>query len=48
MADVADAVKRLVRSGVTVAGAVLNDVRPSLRTRGGRSAKYRRYYEGSA
>lgn len=48
VADVADAVKRLVRSGVTVAGAVLNDVRPSLRTRGGRSAKYRRYYEGSA
>jgi tyrosine-protein kinase Etk/Wzc len=36
------AVKRLVRNGVTVRGAVLNDVRPTL-GRYGRSGRYRRY-----
>jgi len=40
--DIALAVKRLVQNGVTVRGAVLNDVRPAL-GRYGRSGRYRRY-----
>jgi tyrosine-protein kinase Etk/Wzc len=40
--EVALAVKRLVRNGVSVRGAVLNDVRPTL-GRYGKSGHYRRY-----
>ena len=36
------ALQRLVRNGVSVRGAVLNDVRPTL-GRYGRSGRYRRY-----
>jgi hypothetical protein len=45
--EVALAVKRLVRNGVSVRGAVLNDVRPTL-GRYGRSGRYRRYETRSA
>ncbi len=47
VAEISDALKRLFRSGVTVAGAVLNDVRPS-QMRGARTARYRKSYYGSA
>jgi hypothetical protein len=40
--EIALAVKRLVRNGVTVRGAVLNDVQPTL-GRYGTSGRYRRY-----
>ncbi len=45
--EIALAVKRLVQNGVTVRGAILNDVRPS-RGRYGRSGRYRRYDTRSA
>jgi tyrosine-protein kinase Etk/Wzc len=45
--EVALAVKRLLRNGVSVRGAVLNDVRPTL-GRYGRSGRYRRYETRSA
>ena len=41
------AVKRLVQNGVTIRGAVLNDIRPTL-GRYGRSGRYRRYDTRSA
>jgi tyrosine-protein kinase Etk/Wzc len=45
--EIALAVKRLVQNGVTVRGAILNEVRPS-HGRYGRSGRYRRYDTRSA